>query len=450
MEERNIFILDQETGQRLGALLRSILASESRYNVELVERSVPENSRPHLVMPVLPAATEQAEDLLANLRTPPRGAPLLPVVPADALSPLMEALAAAGTDFLLTPLREPEVHARVRRMLPARADSAQPAGTDGELAARGLAQLIGEDPVFASVRRKISMAARSESTILLTGETGTGKERCARALHYCSPRAGKPFLPVNCGAIPLELFENELFGHHSGAFTGASSAQPGLIAEAEGGTLFLDEIETLSLACQVKLLRFLQDQTYFSLGSAKPRQANVWIIASTNVDLLERARAGSFREDLFYRLAVINLKLPPLRERIADIPLLANHFLRLYGGRFGQDGRHFSPGAAEALSRYPWPGNVRELENTVQQVLVLTESQTVEAEDLPLSLPAASSGGEGGSFRQTKAGVLAQFERSYLSGMLRAHEGNVTHAAKAAGMERRAFGRLIKKHRLSR
>ncbi len=312
-----------------------------------------------------------------------------------------------------------------------------------------LAQLVGEDPAFMAVKRKIPLVARCEAPVLITGETGTGKELCARALHYASRRRGKPFLPVNCGAIPVELFENELFGHQKGAFTNAWIAQPGLIAEAEGGTLFLDEIETLSLGTQVKLLRFLQDQTYHALGSPKPRQADVWILAATNAELTHKVRDGTFREDLFYRLAVLTLTLPPLRERRADIPLLAARFWARYAEAWGEK-RQLSPRALEALCHYAWPGNIRELENVIQQVAMLTDAQTIEPEDLPIPLSPSSSASRDNSFKHAKAQVIEQFEKAYLTELLRVHKGNVTYAARVAQTERRAFGRLIKKYHIAK
>ena len=286
--------------------------------------------------------------------------------------------------------------------------------------------------------------------ILLTGETGTGKELCARALHYLSARAGRPFLPVNCGAIPVELFESELFGHRKGAFTGASATQTGLIEEAEGGTLFLDEIDSLSLAAQVKLLRFIENHTYHALGSAKERHADVWIIAATNRELTEKIHQGSFREDLFYRLAVMNLSLPPLRDRRADIPLLVNHLWSRYAEQREGEARRLSPRAMEALYQYSWPGNIRELENIIQQLLVLTDVRIIEPEDLPIPLPAAPGASPNLSFNQARAQIIAQFEKAYVIELLRSNGGNVSHAAKAAHKERRSFGRLIKKYQLGR
>jgi DNA-binding NtrC family response regulator len=314
----------------------------------------------------------------------------------------------------------------------------------------GSAQLIGEDPIFLAMKQRLARIAQFESTVLITGETGTGKEMCARALHYLSRRAGKPFLPVNCGAIPVELFESELFGYQKGAFTSASVGFRGLIAEADGGTLFLDEIETLGLACQAKLLRFLQDHSYYSLGCSKQRQVEVWIIASTNVELPQKIQEGLFRQDLFYRLAVITLALPPLRQRVSDIPLLAAHFWKLYGKQEANFARDFSPKAIEALRYYSWPGNVRELENVIQQLIVGTDCQMIEPNDLPIPVPAIPSESRASSFSQLKRQALARFEKSYVADLIRVHNGNVTHAARAAGKERRAFGRLVKKYQIQK
>jgi DNA-binding NtrC family response regulator len=301
-----------------------------------------------------------------------------------------------------------------------------------------------------AVKRLLPLAARRDAPVLLTGETGTGKELCARALHYLGPRARRPFLPVNCGAIPVELFERELFGHHQGAFTGAGSAQPGFVAEAEGGTLFLDEIECLGLGAQATLLRFVEDQSYHALGSARTKRADVRILAATNVDLSGKVQDRTFREDLFYRLAVLNLTLPPLRERRGDIPLLAAHLWSRYTDRDGQPERRLSAAAIGALCAHPWPGNVRELENVLQQVLLLTDAEIIEPEHLPIPQSPLPEKPSGASLKQSKAQVISDFEKDYLTHLLREHHGNVTRAAQAAHTGRRALGRLLKKHQLPR
>jgi two-component system response regulator GlrR len=248
----------------------------------------------------------------------------------------------------------------------------------------------------------------------------------------------------------VELFESELFGHQRGAFTGASATQTGLIEEAEGGTLFLDEIDSLSPAAQVKLLRFIENHTYHSLGSARERLADVWIIAATNHDLKEAIRHGTFREDLYYRLAVMNLSLPALRDRGADIPLLVNHLWSRYADQHESEARQLSPRAMEALHQYSWPGNVRELENVIQQLLVLSDVEIIEPEDLPIPVPVSLGASQALSFNQARAQVIANFEKAYVTELLQNNHGNVSHAAKAAKKKRRSFGRLIKKYQLEK
>jgi len=322
--------------------------------------------------------------------------------------------------------------------------------TANDRLSRGLARLVGADPVFVALKQKLPLVARCGAPVLLTGETGTGKELCARALHYLSARAARAFLPVNCGAIPVELFESELFGHQRGAFTGASATQTGLIEEAEGGTLFLDEIDSLSPAAQVKLLRFIENHTFHALGSARERHADVWIVAATNRDLKKNIVDGAFREDLYYRLAVMNLSLPTLRDRRADIPLLVNHLWSRYADERNGDSRQFSPRALEALCQYSWPGNIRELENVIQQLLVMTDVWIIEPEHLPIALPAPPSAAQNLSFNQARAQIIAQFEKAYVTDLLQSNGGNVSRAAKAAQKERRSLGRLIKKYQLEK
>jgi two-component system, NtrC family, response regulator GlrR len=375
---------------------------------------------------------------------------MLPVVKGEDLTTALDRLLHRLPDFLITPLRAAEVRTRVQRVLTGSHSPARHLDRERQTALPGLAQLVGEAPSFLAVKRKLPLLARSEAPVLLTGETGTGKELCARAIHYLSSRAGKPFLPVNCGAIPVELFERELFGHAKGTFTGAWEAQLGLIAEANGGTLFLDEIETLTSGAQVKLLRFLQDRTYQALGSPKLRQADVRIIAATNEELTHKVRAKTFREDLFYRLAVLTLTLPPLRERREDLPLLADQMLERYVDQHDGGPRQWSRRAMEALCQYAWPGNIRELANVVQQVAVLTDAPMIEPEDLPFRpIPPAQAPSDT-SFKQAKSQALAQFEHAYRTALIREHQGNVTQAARAAQMERRAFGRLIKKYAIAK
>jgi DNA-binding NtrC family response regulator len=369
-------------------------------------------------------------------------------VDPELLGQVVELLPAMG-DLVVTPVRSVELLARIERQVFHARRQARARVQKSIADTAGLSELIGEAPAFAAVKLKIQQIAECDLPVLITGETGTGKELCARAVHYLSRRAAKPFLPVNCAAIPLDLFESELFGREKGAFTGASSSQRGLVAEAEGGTLFLDEIETLSLNAQAKLLRFLADHTYHALGSSRPRRSDVRILVATNVALPKKIEAGGFREDLYYRLAVLTLALPPLRERPGDIPLLVAAFLARHASQRGER-KQLSPSALAALGRHGWPGNIRERESVIQEVIVLTQARIVEAADLRIRLPPSPQESGAGSMKRAKARVLDEFEKSYVAEMLRAHSGNVTQAAQEAQKERRSFGRLVKKHHLSK
>jgi DNA-binding NtrC family response regulator len=282
--------------------------------------------------------------------------------------------------------------------------------------------------------------------VLISGETGTGKELCARAIHYLSPRTFKPFVPVNCGAMPVELVENELFGHKRGAFTSAATSEHGLIHEADGGTLFLDEIDLLPALAQVKLLRFLQDKEYRPLGSNKTYTADIRLIAATNIDPEEASRQGIIRQDLFYRLNIISLVLPPLRERKEDIMLLANHYLSIYAKKFQRPIEGFTAEAKQRMLMYDWPGNVRELEHAVERAVVLTDNALIQGAEIILSRRKVQSQLESFSVAKTKS--IAQFERRYIHDLLLAYGGNVTHAAAAASKNRRALWVLIRKHHI--
>jgi DNA-binding NtrC family response regulator len=310
------------------------------------------------------------------------------------------------------------------------------------------AGLIGYSKPFLRVIQQGMRVAHTDVTLVVMGETGTGKELVARAVHYCSTRQGGPFVPVNCGALPDHLVENELFGHMKGAYTDASSPEKGLIAEAEGGTLFLDEVDSLSKSAQVKLLRFLQDREYRPLGSARSQSANVRVLAATNADLWHLVQSKQFREDLYYRINVLALRLPPLRERIEDIAPLALHFLHRYATQYRREAQQFSAEALNKLRAYGWPGNVRELETVIQRSLLLTSASIIQADDIELPVPYACTGSGDASFREAKLRVVEQFERAYLISLLSAHKGNITQAAKQAGKERRTFARLLQKHQL--
>lgn len=309
----------------------------------------------------------------------------------------------------------------------------------------GLQQLIGQHDLFVSEISKIPLVARSDASVLISGETGTGKEMVARAVHYLSPRASKPFVPINCGAIPVELFENELFGHERGAFTGADGPRDGLIHEAEGGTLFLDEVNCMPLFAQVKLLRFLQSKEYRRLGSTKSLKGDVRILAASNADLEAELAAETLRRDLYYRLNVVPIVLPPLRARGNDILILARHFLAQYAVKLNNPVADFSPEAEQKLLLYSWPGNVRELEHVIERTLILCTEKIIQAAHIVLPDEINSSQL---SFQELKAHVIAQWEITFIESLLTVYRGNVTKAAEAARKERRTFWGLIRKNNI--
>jgi DNA-binding NtrC family response regulator len=316
----------------------------------------------------------------------------------------------------------------------------------------GIPQVIGASQGFCALMRDIEKMARSDAPVLIQGETGTGKELAARAIWCRSARDTGPFIPVNCGALPDGLVETELFGHGPGAFTDARHARDGVIAQAHGGLLFLDEINTLSPRAQITLLRFLQDSRYRPVGTATDRVADVRIIAASNQPLVEMVEEGRFRQDLLYRLNILELTIPPLRSRRDDIALLVDHFLRLYSAKYGLAPKRLDATAWEWVREHPWPGNVRELENWIHREVLLADGDEINGRGRPLVSgsddPRRGAGPP--EYRAAKARALAAFECAYLSDVLAASRGNVTIAARMAGKERRSFGRLLKKHGIDR
>jgi len=324
-----------------------------------------------------------------------------------------------------------------------------------ELAERqGFGRLIGGSQAMRQLFGRMVKAAEAEVTVLVTGETGTGKELVARLLHRQSRRSQHEFVALNCSALPENLVESELFGYEKGAFTGATQRKSGWIESAEHGTLFLDEIAELSPAVQVKLLRFLQSAEYAPVGSVAARKADVRIITATNRDLAKLVEQGKFRQDLFYRLNVVELKLPPLRERDDDILLVANYFLQRFARQFNKPIAHFAPDAVDLLENYHFPGNVRELENIIQRAVVLSEGQTIHADDLslPLSPPAfqTTAASEEINFNAAKEKVLEKFERQFLGARLQETQGNISEAARRCGVHRKNFIQKMQQYGIER
>jgi len=314
-----------------------------------------------------------------------------------------------------------------------------------------LHNLIGRSPAMQRVYDLIEKVRNTEATVIITGESGTGKELVARAIHFTGPRAERPFVAVNCGALPESIAESELFGHERGAFTGAVRTQPGYFESAHRGTIFLDELPELSPATQVKLLRVLQQREIIRVGSTRAIAVDVRILAATNRDPEDCVKSGTLREDLYYRLNVVTILVPPLRERLDDIPLLAEHFLVKYSQKFHQPLKTITLAALDVLRGYAWPGNVRELENVVERTVTLSPSAVVDAADLPTLAvaPAAAAASGAMPLGEAKRRVREGFERDAILRALRATGGNVTQAARALGIARTALQRLMRRHGLS-
>jgi two-component system, NtrC family, response regulator GlrR len=308
--------------------------------------------------------------------------------------------------------------------------------------------MIGVSEAFHAVERLIATVANYDVPVLIEGETGTGKELAARSVHYLGSRKDRPFIPVNCGSLADGLIESQLFGHKRGAFTSATEHQLGLVALAGSGTLFLDEIEALSAKGQVSLLRFLQDRHYRPLGGAHDELADVRILAATNCSLEKLVDSERFRIDLLYRLKLVHIKLPPLRDRAGDIEVLARHFLEIGAARFGCKYRGFSKETLCWFEEYTWPGNVRELEHVVYQGMLLGDGEELTIPrpatlPPPADLPGAALRD---TYRRSKALAVSAFEQSYLVRLIEQTQGNISAAAKIAGTERRHLGRLLRKH----
>jgi len=354
-------------------------------------------------------------------------------------------------DFLCCPLDQLDVVLRIQQFHCIREEIGEALGTGQVIRDLCTQGLVGMSTSFLETVGKIPQIAISEATTLISGETGTGKEVVARAIHYSGPRKEHPFVPINCGALPDHLFENEVFGHTKGAFTDAIGEQKGLIQEAEGGTVFLDEIDALSPASQIKLLRFLQDREYRALGSAKTLKANVRILSATNQDLKGLVQEGRFREDLYYRVNTLSLVLPPLRNRMEDIPALVHHILKKTPRPNSEAPPiRLSPGAMRKLFTYTWPGNVRELESVVCRAITFHEGPNEIIHEIQLPALEQVEMRPGHAFTTERRKTLENFERNYLINLLTDQQGNISQAAKAAGKERRTFKRLLAKHHLDR
>ncbi|HGL3868512.1 TPA: two-component system response regulator GlrR [Klebsiella pneumoniae] len=365
-----------------------------------------------------------------------KGHPGMPVIILTAHGSIPDAVAATQQgvfSFLTKPVDKDALYKAIDETLEQRSPATDEAWRQA---------IVTRSPLMLRLLEQAGMVAQSDVSVLINGQSGTGKEIVAQAIHNASPRHDKPFVAINCGALPEQLLESELFGHARGAFTGAVSNREGLFQAAEGGTLFLDEIGDMPVALQVKLLRVLQERKVRPLGSNRDIEINVRIISATHRDLPKAMARGEFREDLFYRLNVVNLKIPPLSERTEDIPLLANHLLRQSADRHKPFVRAFSSDAMKRLMAAKWPGNVRQLVNVIEQCVALTSSPVIGDALVEQALEGENTA------LPTFVEARNQFELNYLRKLLQITKGNVTHAARMAGRNRTEFYKLLSRHEL--
>lgn len=361
----------------------------------------------------------------------------------------VEAMRSGAFDYLQKPFTNEEARQHVDRAVQHFHLLQENRNLRDQLANRyGMSNIVGVSKPMQEVFRVIERVANSSATVLITGESGTGKELIARALHTQSGRSTGPFVAINCGAIPSELLESELFGYEKGAFTGAHNSKKGLVEQADGGTLFLDEISELLPRLQVKLLRVLQERELQRVGGDRAIKVDVRVIAATNADLTERIRSGDFRSDLFYRLNVVSVRIPPLRERVDDILPLAHHLLRKHDGPQRITGFHTV--TAQILRRYQWPGNVRELENVIERATLLAKGEEITLSDLPPELNAGSEVDRPAPIGKSLSAAREDFERYFILECLRRHHGNVSRAAREAGLHRQNFYQKLHKYGIQR
>jgi DNA-binding NtrC family response regulator len=449
VSKQQVLIVDDDSEMR--ALLTDLLVDEG-YEVHQASDGAAalaliDERRVDLVVSDIRMQGMDGMALLREATTRYPDLPILMVTAFGSIETAVEAIKAGAFNFITKPFKLDDVMVMVRRALAHRALTEENQRLRKEVHRRyGFGNIIGRSKPMADLFDLIERVAQGHSNVLITGESGTGKEMVARAIHYEGPRAQASFVALNCAAIPEGLLESELFGHARGAFTGAIANKRGLFLEADGGSLFLDEIGDMPLSLQAKLLRVLQDKRVRPVGTNKDVEINVRIITATHRDLRKEVEDGRFREDLYYRLSVIPMRLPPLRERRDDIPLLADFFLKRFSTG---DGPHksLSPRAMEALQRYSWPGNVRELENVMERVTVLSRGPQIQTDDLPPEVRGVESSRAGIDLGRQM--TLEELEREYAIKILKEVGGNKERAAQILGVNRRTLTRWESRFNLS-
>lgn len=449
----NILIAEDDDTQRL--ILHDILKA-SRYDVRATASAKDALAalRDDTYSVLLTDMRMPEVDGLELLRQAKRLRPELEVVVMTAYATVQTAVNAmkeGATDYLAKPFDKDELLVTIERAI----ERGQLKRENTQLrelvtASVSLGNIIGESPAMQKVFNIVQRAVNVNSTVLILGESGTGKELVARHIHFSGPRAKKPFAVVNCAAIPDTLVESELFGHEKGAFTGAEASRAGKFESANGGTLFLDEVGDMRLESQAKLLRVLQDGVVERVGSSTQRKVDVRVIAATNRDLRKHVDAGNFREDLYFRLDVLTVNLPALRERMNDLPLLINHFREKLAARVGKVCPTVAPDALEAMKRYRWPGNVRELENTLEQLYILTDGDAIRESDLPEKLRTRPTTEQGAFVLPSGGLVLEELEQDLIRQALARSNGSIKDASELLGLTYKTLQYRLKKHEIDR
>jgi two-component system, NtrC family, response regulator HydG len=365
-----------------------------------------------------------------------KGVGILVITAFPSIEGAVQSIKVGAEEYLVKPFTDQELFGAVERVLAKTLHTKR--AEPGKLVPQNFG-IIGESEEMLKVFRTIAKVKSTSATVLITGESGTGKELVARALHYGGHSSAAPFVPVNCAGIPDTLLESELFGYMKGAFTGAIETRAGFFQTADGGTIFLDEISNTSLAMQAKLLRVLQEKEFYMIGSKKPLKVNVRIVAATNVDLMQLVKKGLFREDLYYRLNIISIGLPPLRQRGNDMLLLTSFFLIKYTRELGKGMIHITSKATQAMKAYSWPGNVRELQNLIHRLVILADDNSIDASDLPESFRYSALRSKG------LDRTLEEVEREYIANVLAASKNNISQAARILGIDRKTLREKLKK-----
>jgi nitrogen regulation protein NR(I) len=454
VQKKRILVADDE--QNLRRVLSAVFQREG-YDVTAVEDGAEAlkalaREEVHAVIADLKMPRMDGMALLRHITVEYPDLPVVIITAHGTVDTAVEALKLGAFDYITKPFEQEELRAVVRKALAQSASSREEVHLTGE--DRGRYEIIGRHPLMENVYELIRKVSDTPTTVLICGESGTGKELIAKALHENSSRRGKPFIKINCAAIPKTLVESELFGYEKGAFTGAVSSKPGRFELADEGTLFLDEIAEIPLEMQVKLLRVLQESEFERVGGIKTLHVDVRLVAATNRDLQAEIAAGNFREDLFYRLNVVPIRLPPLRDRTSDIPLLVEHFVAKYNARLKKNVEGIDPESMAHLIEYPWPGNIRELENVMERTVLFTESGAVRVTDLPAEVRGRSAAPVAGapslqpsapaSLKETVRETTLRLERELIQKALQETGGNVTQAAKRLKISRKSLQNKMK------